>query len=86
MILATYQPIQTNPDYDLNATDSPGIKALIEQIGFQPIWCFPANTLKEFYVNSLMVAPNYPEVLYIFDTDDYVALDIVQWNTCCYLE
>lgn len=86
MILATYQPIEASPDHGLNKTGSPAVKSLIDHIGFEPIWCFAANTLKEFHTNSMMTAPNYPEVLYLFETDDYVALDIVKWNTCRYLE
>ena len=82
MILATYQPV--NPDAAFNAVASASRKALYDYLGFTPIWCFSCNNLKEFYINSILAAPNLPEVIYVFETDDYIPLDSVQWNICGY--
>lgn len=78
MILATYQP--EKPDVSLRLKD-PELENIL---GYYPIWCFAANNLKEFLINSILAAPNLPEVLYIFETDDYKAVDAVQWNTYGY--
>lgn len=78
MILATYQP--ATPDKTL-PTKTP---ELDDFLGYHPIWCFAANNFKEFMVNSVLAAPNAPEILYVFETSEYRSIDIVKWNTFGY--
>jgi len=82
MILATYQP--ANIDFNKHITGY-CYEKLCDILGYTPIWCFPANTLKEFMVNSIMSAPNTPQDLYVFETDDFIPIDVVKWNQLAYL-
>lgn len=44
-------------------------------LGFRPMWAIPVTTFKETLVSMLSVAPNYPQLCCIFDTDNYVRID-----------
>ena len=61
MILATYQPIKPNPNYQSKMTD------LETVFGYHPIWCVSAETMEEFLWQSYFCAPNYGEELIIFE-------------------
>ena len=73
MILATYQPI--NDDKSKQEWNE-----LEQFLGYRPIFCFSANSAQEMIINSILAAPNCPEKLIIFETNEFVELDIVQYN------
>lgn len=73
MIFATYQPL--NPiKKDISFKDS-----FYEQLGFNPVWCFNADTLYDFWINSILTIPVCPEKLIVFETDEYWAVDKTDW-------
>lgn len=49
-----------------------------EKLGFRPMWAVPITTFKETLASMLLVAPNYPNYLCIFDTEEYVRIDKVK--------
>ena len=75
MILATYQPYVRN-----SKERTCDWNELEKYLGYEPIFCFPANTAQEAIIYSVLAAPNNPEKLIIFETNEFVELDIVQWN------
>ena len=75
MILATYQPY-----IDKKTEPEGAIKELAEHLGYYPIFCFPANTSQEIIIHSMLAAPNMPEKLILFETNDFVEIDVVKWN------
>lgn len=77
MLLGSFQGLPVNEDgkiYTLPELKRPFLK----EVGFAPIWAFPITDLKSAVVHALFTAPNLPEVLYIFDTEDYVRVDKVK--------
>ena len=73
MILATYQPI--NP----KKKDSAFKDICYDDLGFNPVWCFNADTLYDFWINSFLTVPVCPEKLIVFETEEYWAIDKSQW-------
>lgn len=49
-----------------------------EQLKMKPIWAIPCTNYKESLSSMLFTAPNYPIMLYIFDSDDYVKIDKIK--------
>lgn len=79
MILATYQPL--NGIYEDSRNNE-----LKEYLGYNPIFCFKADTQMEAIVYSIIFNQEYSERLIFFETDDYKEIDIVQWNKKMALE
>ena len=75
MILATYQPYIRRPEKFAHKWED-----VREYVGFDPIFCFAANTAEEAIIGSILSAPSNPEKLIIFETPYYVELDMVQWQ------
>lgn len=49
-----------------------------EKLGFRPMWAIPVTTFKDTLASMLLTAPNYPNYLCVFETDDYVRIDKVK--------
>ena len=75
MILATYQPINSNTEISENKFSD-----LRNYLGYNPIFCFSIESVKDALIKSILAAPNCPEKLIIFETDSYEEIDIIQWN------
>ena len=75
MILATYQPYTRKPE-----KFSEKWKKVREYIGFEPIFCFSANTAEEAIIGSILTIPSNPEKLIIFEATDVLPVDFVKWN------
>ena len=75
MILATYQHIDFE---DVSISDK--YNEFEEILGYKPIFCFAANTLRQCIVESILAAPHRMHQLIIFETDDYDMIDIVKYN------
>ena len=54
MILATYQP------YIKNENKNKSVVELENFLGYEPIFCFPANSAKEALLYSFLVDTNIP--------------------------
>ena len=75
MLLATYQP------HNEAKKDICRDPELTMRLGYDPIFCFPANNAREAILYSMIVnTATYPEKLVFFETDEYDPIDIVQWN------
>lgn len=49
------------------------------ELGFAPVWGFPIDSLEDFFAQSICVVPNFPEIFYIIETDNFIKLDKVRW-------
>lgn len=83
MLLASYQPFVEDSELRVQST---AFEALVNALGFVPYFCFPAEKLEDMLVYSFFAAPNWPEKLIIFESNDYRKLDVVQWNRILKLE
>lgn len=79
MILATYQPII---DDIAKRKTSQQFSLLQEALGYYPIFCFPATNVEQAIIHSILAAPNCPERLILFESEEYDCLDIIKWNLC----
>lgn len=62
-----------------NPLDLKGVSVKFNDcLGMRPLWAVPVTNFKDTMASMLLVAPNYPQVLYVIDTDDYVAIDKIQ--------
>lgn len=50
-----------------------------KSLGFRPMWAIPVTTFKKTLVSMLLIAPNYPQLFCMFETDDYVRVDKVKY-------
>lgn len=73
MIFATYQPLNPIPKPDSFKDITYG------QLEFNPVWCINADTLYDFWINSVLAVPVCPEKLIVFETDEYWAIDKTDW-------
>lgn len=78
MILATYQP-----KYPRQFTGKlkPAFQDLVDQLGFHPIWCFPAESLFELWMNSLLTIPSCPQKLIVFQVNECAAISKTEWES-----
>lgn len=83
MLLASYQPLVEDIG---RRAKSGAFAALVETLGFVPYFCFPAERLEDMLVHSFFAAPNCPERIVIFETENFQKLDVVQWNRILRLE
>lgn len=75
MLFATYQPV------DEAKRDVYRYPDLTMHLGYDPIFCFPANTAREAILYSLITnTSEHPEKFIIFEADEWDELDIVQWS------
>lgn len=81
MILGAYIPKADTP---AEKADTEMGKAFSEWLGYRPIRCFPANTLKELFKYSFLDTGYYPEEIVIFEADDYKLVDNVRWSEVYY--
>ncbi|MDY6065827.1 MAG: hypothetical protein SPI59_05800 [Finegoldia sp.] len=69
MILATYQGLKNTYAYDRDRDK------FIDQIGYEPIWCFPANNVIQFWICNWLSHPDLPQKLTVFESDEYILVD-----------
>lgn len=50
------------------------------ELGFAPVWGFPIESVEDFFAQSICIFPNFPEILYVVDVDNYLKLDKVRWH------
>lgn len=74
MILATYQPLNEDKGKRLKIVE------LEEKLGYYPYFCFSAENIYDVCLYSVLSAPNCPEKIIIFETDDFDTIDIIKWN------
>lgn len=48
-------------------------------LDFKILWAIPITTFKETLLSMLLTAPNYPECLFVFDSDEFVRIDKVKY-------
>lgn len=67
MKFITFQP------YDWNTTTKYDTWHDIywEELGFDPVWCFPAESLKQAVINGVLTCPTTPEKVIFFKTNDF---------------
>ena len=78
MLIATYQPLLGHTDETRRLTEHDCFREKLD--GDAPLFCFPARTADEFRFRSLLAAPRMPERLLLFDTDDFVMFDAIEWD------
>lgn len=73
MWLGTYQPNYTVDDM----RDRPDLDKQGDYAGFPfyPVWCVPCEDPTDMFVASVLTMPRYPELFYMFQTNEYVRLD-----------
>ena len=73
MCFGTYQPNYTITDMK----ERPDLDKLGDYSGFPfyPVWCIPCEDPTDMFVSSILTTPRYPELFYMFQTDDYIRLD-----------
>lgn len=47
-------------------------------LGFDPIWCFPAENFKTAFTHSMLTAPNTMDIFFILETEKFVRIDKVK--------
>lgn len=52
---------------------------LNKSLGFKPLWAIPVTTFKETLISMIFTAPNYPQILYLIETEDYTLVDKVKY-------
>lgn len=77
MLLASYQPLVEDTEL---RRKSRAFDCLVQELGFVPYFCFPAERLEDMLVHSFFVTPSWPEKIVICEAQEYRRLDIVQWN------
>lgn len=76
MLLGTFQEVPRNSKGEVVNIDS--IESHYNEcFGFRPVWCFPMTSLESCMFHAMTVAPNFPEMLLIIETDDFVRIDRV---------
>ena len=75
MILATFQPAKPTSRNRGYRT----FQAFEKALGYYPKFCFAARTAEEFRFNCWTSTPGLPEKLVLFEADDYVAYDAIEW-------
>lgn len=70
MLLATFQPTQETLDQ------------IIKENGYekQPYWCISAETYQDFMMGIATAFPVYPEILYVFEAENPIAIDSNAWH------
>lgn len=76
MLLATYQPLVE----DKSKREKHSSAEFVEELGYYPYFCFPAETIQDAVLYSVLSAPNCPERIIFFTADEYDTIDIVNWN------
>lgn len=74
MIMATYQPLKNIYGYNKD------IEKFLDRIGYEPIWCFPANNVIQFWICNWLSHVNFPQKLIVFESDDYILVDKIEWE------
>lgn len=49
-----------------------------DALGFRPLWCFPMENFQSAAFHALTVAPNIPELFYVFNTNEYYRIDRIK--------
>lgn len=49
-----------------------------KKLGFSPLWAFPVEDLAGFATHSICTAPNFADIFYLIETDDYVRVNKVK--------
>ncbi len=82
VLLATYQPLESDPGRWNSHYD-----CFKERLGGErPVFCFPARTVDEFLFRSMLAAPALPERLVLFESAAYARFDAVIWNNILALD
>ena len=74
MLFGTYQQIPKDDNMNIFSQD----RHFNKYLGYAPIWAFPITDYKESIIHSLISAPNYPDIFYIIETDDYERVDKIR--------
>jgi len=53
-------------------------EALVPVLGFDPVWCFPADNVKTAFAHSMLSAPNAMDLFFLLDTENYVRIDKIK--------
>lgn len=70
MLLATFQPTQETLDQ------------IITEKGYEkhPYWCISAETYQDFMMGIATAFSVYPEILYVFEAENPIAIDSNAWH------
>lgn len=77
MLFGSYMPAPTDKHGKITKL-SKYIKDKDPVLKYPIIWAFPISRLKNAVIHSLFSAPGFPQVLFIFDTDEYMKIDKIK--------
>ena len=82
MLLATYQSknLEIRHTKDRGTSYTTALTNLESLIGFDPIFCFSAEDMVTFTVESILSDPGQPERLYLFEADQVVKISASRWT------
>lgn len=76
MLFGTYQQLYIPENFETPLNPD---RYYNEKLGFAPIWAVALNDYKDAIVSTINAAPNYPDLFYIIDTDDYIRINKIKY-------
>ena len=49
-----------------------------KKLGFSPLWAFPIDDLQSMTAHSICASPNFADIFYLIETDDFIRIDKVK--------
>lgn len=77
MLFGTYQRIY-DPGKEKPKNLITSKRTFNKSLGFAPLWAFPIDDLRGMIAHSICAAPNFADIFYVIETDDFLRVDKIK--------